>query len=164
MKPKKIKPADKDRKALADLRSTHGPAVGLSKDLDLKLKSATKGSQVKKNPMTQRRQQKAAADLCATKKHLVTRVSEGVNAKSVPLSNSKGNIHLDHILTDEEIRQCYEWANGGVEEMGGYSWSEKDEGELLMKQTISEIMASAIGIPVAELEESILVFKIFLQI
>lgn len=155
-KPDKVK-AGKDRKALADLRSTHGPAVGLSKDIDLKLKSAFKGSEVKKNPMMRGRQQKADADLSATKKH-VTRVSEGanLNAKSVLLSNSKGNGHLDHILTDEEIKQCYEWANDGVEEMGGYSWSEKDERDLCMNQTISEIMASAIGIPVAELEQSLL--------
>ncbi|KAK8928659.1 hypothetical protein KSP39_PZI017780 [Platanthera zijinensis] len=166
MKPGKIKPAGKDRKALADLRTAHGPAMGLSKDLDLKLKSAFKGSEVKKNPMTQGRQQKADADLCATKKHVGTRVSKGakLNANSVPLSNSNGNSHLDYILTDEEIKQCYEWANDGVEEMGGYSWSEKDEGHLLMNQTISEIMASAIGVPVAELEESFLVFENFLQI
>lgn len=138
---------------MADLRSTYVPAAGASKDVDLKQKSAMKGNVVKKN---QRTQGKHYTDLCTTKKHPVTRPSKGanLNSKSGLLGNfGKGNTLFDHVFTDEEIKQCYEWAKDGIEEMGGYSWSSKDEAKLLMNETLSEIMASAIGVPISELEQ-----------
>ncbi|KAH0470645.1 hypothetical protein IEQ34_000368 [Dendrobium chrysotoxum] len=155
-KRKTAKTAGKERKALADLRSTYGPVAAASKDVDLKQKSAMKGNEIKKNPMTQGMQHAAAADLFTTKKQLGARLSKGanLNSKSVLLDNfGKGNTPSGHILTDEEIKQCCEWAKDGKEEMGGYSWSAKDEANLLMNQTLSEIMASAIGIPISELEK-----------
>ncbi|KAI0531050.1 hypothetical protein KFK09_000600 [Dendrobium nobile] len=156
---KTAKTAGKERKALADLRSTYGPVAAASKDVDLKQKSAMKGNEIKKNPMRQGMQHAAAADVFTTKKQLGTRLSKGanLNSKSVLLDNfGKGNTPSGHILTDEEIKQCCEWAKDGIEEMGGYSWSAKDEANLLMNQTLSEIMASAIGIPISELEKPIL--------
>ncbi|XP_020596743.1 uncharacterized protein LOC110036599 [Phalaenopsis equestris] len=140
---KTVKAAGKVRKALEDLRSTHLPVIGASKDVDLKQKSTMKGNEVKKNQMT--------------KKHPVTGQMKGanLNSKSVLQENfGKGNKPFEHILTDEEINKCYEWAKDGIEGMGGYSWSAKDETNFVMKQTLSEIMASAIGVPVSELEQS----------
>ncbi|KAL0928798.1 hypothetical protein M5K25_000721 [Dendrobium thyrsiflorum] len=145
---KTSKTAGKERKALADLRSTYGPVAAASKDVDLKQKSAMKGNEIKKNPMTQKKQHAAAADWLSKGANL--------NSKSVLLDNfGKGNTPSDHILSDEEIKQCCEWAKDGIEEMGGYSWSAKDEANLLKNQTLSEIMASAIGIPISELEKPI---------
>ncbi|XP_020591817.1 uncharacterized protein LOC110032503 [Phalaenopsis equestris] len=145
MKPDKLKTAKtagKVRKALEDLRSTNLLVVGASKDVDLKQKSTRKGNEAEKNQMT--------------KRHLVTGQTKvaNLNNKSVLQGNYvEGNKPFDHILTDEEIKKCYEWAKDGIEGMGGYSWSAKDETNFVMKQTLSEIMASAIGVPVSELEQ-----------
>ncbi|KAG0453480.1 hypothetical protein HPP92_024784 [Vanilla planifolia] len=153
-----IKTAGKERKALADVKRGNELLVGASKDVDLKQKSAMqqgKGNQLNWIPMTLTKQQKAATELCTAKQTLVTGAPKAVNLN--PNSSLQGNLGkesmpLSNILTDEEIKQCYEWAKDGIEEMGGYSWSTKDETSLLMNQNISEIMASAIGVPVADLE------------
>lgn len=141
-KPVKQKPDGKERKPLAKL---YGPSSGASKNVDLE-------------PMAQGKQQIAGADLLTTKKQLVNRASKVANLNTHSVSHGnfeKGNKPLNQTLSKEEIKQCYEWAKDGIEQMGGYSWSEKDEANLFINQTLSEIMASAIGVSVSELEQPI---------
>ncbi|KAI0519662.1 hypothetical protein KFK09_007116 [Dendrobium nobile] len=158
MKPDKLMPArnaGKERKALADLKNIYEPTFATSKDIDLKQKSAMKGNQAKSNAMTKVKERKAVPDLCSSMKPLVTDLSMGANpnTKSALLESlGKGYTPLGQVLTDEEIKRCYEWAKDGIEEMGGYSWPAKDETKLLLNQNLSEIMASAIGVPISELE------------
>ncbi|KAL0928793.1 hypothetical protein M5K25_000716 [Dendrobium thyrsiflorum] len=153
-----LKTAGKERKALADLRRT-------SKDVDLKKKSAkVKQHAAAANVLldnfgnTAGKERKALADLRRTSKDVdlkkkSAKVKQHAAAADVLLDNfGKGNTPSGHILTDEEIKQCCEWAKDGIEGMGGCSWSAKDEANLVMNQSISDIMALAIGIPISELE------------
>ncbi|KAL0928791.1 hypothetical protein M5K25_000714 [Dendrobium thyrsiflorum] len=170
-----MKTAGKERKALADLRRT-------SKDVDLKKKSAKVKQHAaaanvlldnfgnvhigggkaktagKDNLKTAGKERKALADLRRTSKDVdlkkkSAKVKQHAAAADVLLDNfGKGNTPSGHILTDEEIKQCCEWAKDGIEGMGGCSWSAKDEANLVMNQSISDIMALAIGIPISEFE------------
>ncbi|PKA64779.1 hypothetical protein AXF42_Ash016810 [Apostasia shenzhenica] len=147
MKPEMLKPTKtvgKERKALADLKSMKEPSGGMSKEVDLKPKSAMHGNQVKRNPMERGKEGKAVPNLFPKEEPLLSGVSKGasLNNKSV----------LQGKLTNEEINQCYEWANDGIEEMEGYLWSVKNELNLSKNRSLSEIMASATGVPISKLE------------
>ncbi|PKA64761.1 hypothetical protein AXF42_Ash016792 [Apostasia shenzhenica] len=152
-KPEMLKPAKtagKERKALADLKSMKEPSGGMSKEVDLKPKSAMHGNQVKRIPMEQGKEAKAVPNLCPTKEPLLSGVSKGasLNNKSV----LQGKIPMENLLADEEINLCYEWAKDGIEEMEGYLWSVKDELNLSKNRSLSDIMASATGVPISKLE------------
>ncbi|KAL0928800.1 hypothetical protein M5K25_000723 [Dendrobium thyrsiflorum] len=124
-------------------------------------KAKTAGKDNLKTVKTAGKERKALADLRRTSKDVdlkkkSAKVKQHAAAADVLLDNfGKGNTPSGHILTDEEIKQCCEWAKDGIEGMGGYSWSAKDEANLLMNQSLSEIIASAIGIPISELEKPI---------
>lgn len=160
VKTDKLKPArtaGKERKALVDLKNNFEPTVVASKDVDFKQKPAIIGKQVKSNPKIVGKENKIVAELCSSKKPPVSELSKRTNpsTKSALLESlGKGNTYLGHVLTCEEIQRCYEWAKDGIEEMGGYSWSAEDETRLFLNQDLSEIMASAIGVPISELESS----------
>ncbi|KAL0928801.1 hypothetical protein M5K25_000724 [Dendrobium thyrsiflorum] len=124
-------------------------------------KAKTAGKDNLKTAKTAGKERKALADLRRTSKDVElkkksAKVKQHAAAADVLLDNfGKGNTPSGHILTDEEIKQCCEWTKDGIEGMGGCSWSAKDEANLVMNQSISDIMALAIGIPISELEKPI---------
>ncbi|PKA58368.1 hypothetical protein AXF42_Ash013874 [Apostasia shenzhenica] len=85
---------------------------------------------------------KALAEL-STNMRRASGESNGLTLKRKKAENDKRDVTWDASLTDEEVRQCKEWAKDGIELMGRSSWTTEDEN--LELQRLKERMPSWCG-------------------